>query len=182
MKNLLFCLLLFTTACNNAKNGTVKPAADAVVTPAPIAAVESMHPDNGTPYFSFTFRKNDSLLIDVTSDKPVFITDENEMTVMLDSSHHLLTTGDMLNVYIAGKTAKLYPVTDASHVKDAASMILSFAKPTPELPLFSPSEGSINIIAMDSASCTGSFEASRKESNGDRYVLKGIFQHAKLTY
>ncbi len=182
MKNLLFCLLLFTTACNNAKNGTVKPGAAAVVTPAPIPAVENIHPDNGTPYFSFTLHKNDSLLIDVTSDKPVFLTDENEMTVMLDSSHHLLTTGDMLNIYIAGKVAKTYPVATAGHVKDSASMILTFARPTTALPLFSPSEGKIVITAKDSSSCTGNFEASRKEDNGDLYVLKGIFQHAKSTY
>jgi hypothetical protein len=184
MKNILWSLLLFALACNNDKTTSKQVVADSTTAAVqvPPETEDKQHSDDGNPYFSFTLTKNGVTQVNVTGDKPVFITGENEMTVLLDSSRHLLTNGDILNLYIAGHTAKRYPVTEASHIKDSASVILTFAKPTGDMPLFSATVGNIIVDSINSQSCSGNFQASRKESNGDIYVLKGLFQHAKLSY
>lgn len=173
------CLLV---SCNNNSSSAAKEATDKKDTSTKQAASTPdlpAHTDDGKPFFSLQYTINGKAQLDFTSDKPLVFLGDKNMVVQLDSSHHLLKNGDMLNIYINAKKEGDYPVVQSNAGKDTATMILSFKQPDTYLPSFSPAAGHVTITKMTDKICSGNYEASATMGN-DKMVMKGSFYNASI--
>lgn len=114
MKYPLTLLIIAAVGCENKNYTTAKMVTNtvAVKQKIQIPAAIATHPDDGKPYFAFMLSKNGHTTINTVSDKPVFTVVENEMTILLDPSHHLLTNGDL--IYSKANYKTLYPHNNLS--------------------------------------------------------------------
>lgn len=172
---------IFLVRCNNAPNATSSTnKKDSIATTIKKEVIElPTHTDDGKPFFSLLYTINGKAQLNFTSDKPLVFLGDKNMVVQLDSSHHLLKNGDMLNIYINAKKEGAYTIVQSSAGKDSATMILSFTQPDSYVPSFSPTSGKVSITKMTDKICSGTYEAAAKIGN-DKMVLKGSFFNASI--
>jgi hypothetical protein len=180
---LFFTVLIsiFLLRCNNAPNVTSSTnKKDSTTTTIKTEVIElPTHIDDGKPFFSLIYIVNEKAQLNFTSDKPLVFLGDKNMVVQLDSSHHLLKNGDMLNIYINAKKEGNYAIVQSSAGKDSATMILSFVQPDTYISTFSPTSGSVSITKMTDKICNGNYEATATVGN-DKMILKGSFFNASI--
>jgi hypothetical protein len=180
---LLSALLIpfFLISCNNAPDTTAAAAKKDTIEKQAAEEIPELpaHTDDGKPFFSVLYTVNGKAQLNFSSDKPLIFLGDRNMVVQLDSSHHLLKNGDMLNIYINAKKEGSYNIVQSNAGKDSATMILSFAQPDTYVPSFSPTGGKVTITKMTDKLCNGHYEAGAVIGN-DKMVLKGSFYNASI--
>ncbi|GAB2826311.1 hypothetical protein [Ferruginibacter profundus] len=177
---LVFASVLLVNCNNTTDKKATAHAKDTIATAAAQAMPEPPgHTDDGKPFFSIHYTVNGKVMLDFLSDKPLIFLGDNNMVVQLDSSHHLLKNGDMLNIYINAKKEGDYPVVASGAGRDSATMILSFKQPDTYLPSFSPASGHVTITKMTDKICNGNYEAAATIGN-NTMILKGSFFNASI--
>lgn len=136
------------------------------------------HTDNGKAYFSYIVKKGDSLVNEITSEKPIAFQGSKNIIIQLDSSHHLLVNGSGLNIYLNGKTGGDYPIASGTGKKEAG-ILGGWLEKDETRTSYSVQHGNVNITHLVNDTCSGEFTGGFK-LNGSDYTLMGKFLHVKV--
>ena len=114
----------------------------------------------------------------MVSDQPVCLFGDKNMTITLDSSHHMLVNGDVVNMYFNRQTVKTYSILADANDSNAVTVLFSFTQKGDELPQIAFDSGKVIVTRLIHNSCNGNFNAHLKTQEGNVYFIKGEFQNA----
>jgi hypothetical protein len=176
LKICLASLIIVIVSCSqgiNKKNDTlIKPPVQAEATMLPV------HTDDSKGYFAYILTKNDTIIKNIVSDQPVCLFGDKNIAIALDSSHHMLVNGDVVNIYLNKQTVKTYSILADANDSNAVTVLFSFTQKGEELPQIAFDSGKVTITKLIYNSCDGNFDARLKTQEGNVYFIKGEFQNA----
>lgn len=172
--------LLVIVSCSEKPKQTSLPAANTTTPAAPAKKEITLpaHTDDGKSYFAYMVTKGDSIVNNITSEKPIAFQGSKNIIIQLDSSHHLLVNGTGLNIYLNEKTDGKYQIASGSGKKEA-SILGGWLEQDETRTSYSVRAGSVNITRLVNDSCSGKF-AGDFTLNGNDYKVKGEFLHVKI--
>lgn len=168
-------------SCSEKPSSTSLPVADTTAPAAPVKKEITLpaHADDGKAYFAYIVTKGDSVVNNITSEKPIAFQGSKNIIIQLDSSHHLLDiSGSGLNIYLNEKTDGEYPITSGSGKKEA-TLLGSWYEKDDTKTSYSVKNGTVNITRLVNDSCSGKF-AGDFTINGNDYKVKGEFLNVKV--